>query len=132
MKEKTLWGIAVISLVLSGLSFLSSPTGAKVTSIFGANSGNMLAENYIPYVLYNAGYKSAKPIETTDDVVIGGGNLTVTTSNSATSTAEFGCLQMYATSTATAWKLQVVASSTQMAPGYNGLMLAKYGTCPSF
>lgn len=57
-------------------------------------------------------------------------NLKVTTTDAATSTIEVGCIQTYATSTATPWRSVVVASSTQMAPGYQGLMLAQYGKCP--
>ena len=59
MKEKILWGIAVVALVLSGLAFLGSAQGARIASNFGA-AGNLLAEQYIPYVLYNGGYNSAK------------------------------------------------------------------------
>lgn len=58
------------------------------------------------------------------------GDVSVTTSNTATSSIEVGCIQQYATSTATAWKFVIVASSTQIATGYNGLVYAKYGTCP--
>jgi len=58
----------------------------------------------------------------TDDAVISGGSLNVTTSNSATSTIIGGCFQFYATSTATAQKF--MASTTP------GIMYSSYGTCP--
>ena len=53
------------------------------------------------------------------------------TSDTATSSFKGGCIQTVATSTATPWKLLVVATTTQIAPGYNAVILAKYGTCPS-
>lgn len=37
----------------------------------GASSGNRNAEDYIPYVMYNGGYNSAKPIETSDTLTVG-------------------------------------------------------------
>lgn len=52
-----------------------------------------------------------------------GGTVTVTTSNTATSTLIAGCFQFYATSTATAHKFQ--ASTTP------GAMYSNYGTCPN-
>lgn len=52
-----------------------------------------------------------------------GGTVTVTTSNTATSTLTAGCFQFYATSTATAHKFQ--ASTTP------GTMYSTYGTCPN-
>jgi hypothetical protein len=67
----------------------------------------------------------------TSDETVSGGTLTLTTSNTATSTAIIGCVQQYATSTATPWKFVIVASSTQMAPGHQGLVYADYGSCPN-
>jgi len=59
----------------------------------------------------------------TGDLTVSGGTLTVTTSNTATSTITGGCFQFYATSTATAHKFQ--ASTTP------GIMYSQYGTCPN-
>ncbi len=42
-----------------------------------ATPGNLLAENYLPYVSENDGFKSANPIETSSDLTVGG-NLNVT------------------------------------------------------
>ncbi len=50
------------------------------------------------------------------------GNLTVTTTNTATSSLIVGCWQFYATSTATPQKYQ--ASTTP------GIMYSSYGSCP--
>ncbi len=62
-----------------------------------------------------------------------GETTTLTTANSATSTLIVGCIQMYATSTATAVNLQFHASST-LANSTNGatagLVVWKYGACP--
>lgn len=59
-KEKVLWGIAVVGLVLAIASYFWTPI-AYVNRSFGA-VGNLLAENYIPYVQYNQGYNSLKGI----------------------------------------------------------------------
>lgn len=69
----------------------------------------------------------------TDDATVSGGNLTVTTSNSATSTASLGCIQTTATSTATPVKVRFsIASTTLTTAGVtsNGLMAWSYGNCP--
>lgn len=72
---------------------------------------------------------------TQGDITIGGGLLTVTTSNSATSTAIIGCTQTYATSTATAISIvynSIGTSSTNMLNGQtaNGHVFWRYGSCP--
>ena len=66
-------------------------------------------------------------------------NATSTTSNAATSTLSVGCIQMYATSTATAVRLEFgvnnMASTTfrtgaPIAVGGGGQVVWVYGTCP--
>jgi hypothetical protein len=64
----------------------------------------------------------------TDDATVSGGTLTVTTSNTATSTIIGGCFQTYATSTQTPWR--GYASSTATIEGVDGVYLMQYGTCP--
>jgi len=125
MKEKILWGIAVVALVLSGLAFLGSVQGARIASNFGA-AGNLLAENYIPYVLYNGGYNSAK-----DLTLSGSGNtLKVTTGAAATSTVETGRIQTYATSSATKICLDFNTQATTTNAGTaNGVVTWLYGDC---
>lgn len=70
----------------------------------------------------------------TDDLTVSGGSFTLTTSNTATSSATIGCIQMYATSTATAWRLALssIASTTALHGGGNAdvAVMAQYGTCP--
>lgn len=62
-------------------------------------------------------------VSTSGDTTISGGTLNVTTANTATSTIVVGCIQTYATSTATAHRFQ--ASTTP------GIMYSAYGTCPN-
>lgn len=150
MKEKILWGIAVVGMVFGVWAFVSIPRTAKLPSGLGATAGNLLAEQYMPYVLYNGGYNSAKPIATSDtlavtgtsaltgDVTLGGGNgaLVVTTSNTATSTVQVGCISMYATSTATAVRMsfslpsQNAATTTTQGSASIGNVVWQYGSCP--
>jgi hypothetical protein len=135
MINKIILGVSVAVLIIVGLVAYSLSTRSEVT--VGA-AGGMLIENYIPAILYNDGYKSEREIvlsgangdlttgddlTVADDVTIGGGLLNLTTTNTGTSTLIVGCLQFYATSTATAHKFQ--ASTTP------GIMYSQYGTCPS-
>jgi len=71
----------------------------------------------------------------TGDVTLDGGSgaLTLTTSNTATSTAIIGCIQTYATSTDTAVRLELGSSSaatTTYGTAGIGLVAWRYGTCP--
>jgi hypothetical protein len=70
----------------------------------------------------------------TDDLTVNGSSFTLTTSNSATSTAIVGCIQMYATSTATAVRLTFAPSgnSTTTSQGAvsAGLVAYQFGSCP--
>lgn len=149
MKNKSLV-IAVVALVVAvvaGIIAVAVPKQESAEAV-GAIGTNAI-ENYVPAIKYNDGYYSELDITTTGTItgasISGavsastltttatstlGGNLVITTSNTATSTAIIGCIQSYATSTATPWRWLTVASSTQIAPGYNGLILAQYGNCP--
>lgn len=73
---------------------------------------------------------------TTGDATVSGGTLTVTSANTATSTAVVGCIQTYATSTATAVKLTLgkeasTATTTFYGGTSKGTLYWEYGTCPS-
>lgn len=61
-----------------------------------------------------------------------GGDIVVTTSNTATSTLTVGCIQMYATSTETALRLEFnTTNSTSTINGdSSGLVAWTYGSCP--
>ena len=142
MTNKLLIGGVVVAVVLSLFNFVRD-IGAPG---FGA-AGGLLAENYWPYLLYNDGYKSEKNIElsgangdittgddltVTDDLTVSGGTFTLTTSNSATSTAIIGCQQMYATSTATAVRLlfHSTTSPSVISGTASGFVAWGYGSCP--
>lgn len=74
-------------------------------------------------------------IDSTGDITASGGNLIVTTSNTATSTATIGCVQTYATSTDTAIRFGMDLTSTstasnQYGTAVGGLVTWGYGNCP--
>ena len=101
MKDKIIAVIAIISLTVSVLAFLRpapvpqyTPVPVPQTSVeqqkFGA-IGGMLAEQYIPYVRYNGGFKSELSLSigstTPKDIIqIGGGTCNLTKSGSPTQT----------------------------------------------
>lgn len=69
-----------------------------------------------------------------DALTLSNGPLVVTTSNTATSSATIGCVNTYATSTATAVKIfpgaiNASASSTYTS-GAAGFVIWAYGSCP--
>jgi hypothetical protein len=67
-----IWGAVVVVVATAiTLTILGLISGNGKNVNFGA-AGNLLAENYIPYVLYNQGYNSAKPIQTTSTLSISG------------------------------------------------------------
>ena len=71
-----------------------------------------------------------------DDAIVGGGNLTVTTTNAATSTTAVGCIQTVATSTATAVRIIIgsintTASSTWSTATNGGFVNWGFGSCPN-
>ena len=127
---------------------VSIVVAVKVFAPIQANTlgavGNQLIEQYDPYVRYNGGINSALPIQTSGTLTGGAltaaaatfsGNVTVTTSNSATSSATVGCVNTYATSTATAIKLfpgaiNASASTTYTGGTVGGFVVWAYGTCP--
>ena len=69
----------------------------------------------------------------TDGTLTVGGKTTITTSNTATSTLVVGCIQMYATSTATAVHLEFSTTTTLAAYSTSKIGHAvawRYGSCP--
>lgn len=68
MKEKIIPAIAVVALVLAGWAIVR--TGVFSSQSLGA-AGGLLAENYLPFMLYNGGFNTAKSIKTTGDLTIG-------------------------------------------------------------
>ncbi|MEK7180004.1 MAG: hypothetical protein AAB706_00855 [Patescibacteria group bacterium] len=144
MKNNVILVAVILALILSGVSFFRSDGNPP----FGA-AGGMLAENYWPYLLYNDGYKSENEIvlsgadgdittgddlTVTDDTTLSGGVVTVTTTNTATSSMTLGCIQTYATSTATAVRFVLSSAGTTTATfgagTASGGVSWQYGTCP--
>lgn len=134
MKDYIIGTVAVVALVVGVLALWGerqqSPSqefGAAPTAVVG----NLLAENYIPYVLYNGGYQSAKDISTTGSIF--GGSMTLSTAASTTlnvtttSTTQGSCLQWNATSSAT--KTYFVATTTN-AGALTLSLVGLFGTCP--
>lgn len=114
----------VVALVIGffgGTIYSSLHTSTVVGS--SAPTNGMLAENYDPYIRSEGGFLTNYPIQTNSDLTVKGGSLTVTSSNTATSTVVAGCYQFYATSTATS---QIFQASTTP-----GAMYSQYGMCPN-
>ena len=113
MNEKIIWVVAIIALVFSIWGLLSSskvepyipvpiPSPKDVAQTFGA-AGGMLAEQYIPYVRYNGGYKTELSFSvgstTPKDISnISGGTCNLSTGNT-TSAAQNGQAGTFAAST---------------------------------
>lgn len=141
MKENIIGAMAVIALI--GVIWLATTKGPSLVSNGSSNLGataatGMLAENYIPFVLYNNGYNSAKDVATTGGLygatITSTGTFTQTTANAATTTAALGCIQTTATSTATPIRF-VIGSTVQSTSTYQGTVSQgevawQYGTCP--
>ena len=125
--EKKLWMalIAVAIIAITGLFF------PLVQSQFGANGtrfpSGVSADSTSPVAgeLHGDDLTLDDDATVTDDVTINGGSLTVTTANTATSTAVVGCIQTYATSTATPVRLSATTTATG---GTEALFV--FGTCP--
>jgi hypothetical protein len=69
--------LSVIAIIVAGSALFvalstspEDPTAVLKKLPLGA-AGGLLAESYIPYVLYNGGYNSEKSIKTTGDLTVG-------------------------------------------------------------
>lgn len=127
-KQNIAIGIAVVALLVSsfGVFFKDS-----------TKLGAINVEDYVSVIKYE-GYNSTKPITLSGsdgDLTVGGGNVNFTTSNTATSSLIVGCIQTYATSTATPVIFQPTSNiGTASTTGANGLYFVaswKYGSCPA-
>lgn len=134
MNKNILLGIGVVVAIALSLFGLvrdnqSVPLGASGTRFPNGLSTDTTSPT--------AGQIRGTTFTLTGDAVLGGGNgaLTLTTSNSATSTAIVGCIQTYATSTATAIRqvYSTIATTSPTTAGSNtiGLVGWQYGTCPN-
>jgi len=100
--------IAIVALVLGGWAL--SRTGAFSNGVlkFGTatTATGMLAENYVPYVMYNNGYNSAKDIATTGNIngaigTFSGAFSAAATTLSGLLTTDAGELHSYSSATTT-------------------------------
>lgn len=112
--------VALVGVVLLGAVVLfSSGGGEKSPSAFGA-AGNLLAEQYDPYIMYNGGFTTGKEIKQTQ--------------TSGTSTLSVGCIEAFATSSATQVKIiynAIATSTTISGDTVAGHVLWGYGSCPN-
>lgn len=74
-KSSLLQWVGVVGFVISLIAcfWLYSLNHLKTNGTYGATTASgMLAENYIPYILYNGGYNSAKPVNLTSTLDVSG------------------------------------------------------------
>jgi hypothetical protein len=152
MINKIILAISVVILALLAFLALRPMVGSEVNGT--GTAGGLLIENYIPAILYNDGYKSEREIvlsgangdittgddlTVTDDLIISGGSINNTTTNTATSSFIGGCDQRYPTSTLTSIVLAYTSSyssTTTFPTGTNvdgatgGLVAWNFGSCP--
>ena len=69
---KSKFGLIVAGLFIVAIIGWFTPMLPKAKGVEGLNTVSMAAEDYNPYIMYNGGYYSAKPIETTSTLTVGG------------------------------------------------------------
>ena len=117
----------------------SSITTASTTHI--TTTGNLWVNGFATTTAATGAIATQGDLTVQGDGTVSGGTLTLTTTNAATSTAVIGCIQTYASSTATPIKQMFYASSTLGITGeiitagfgggtQQGLVLWGFGTCP--
>ncbi len=128
MNYKTI-GLAV-GLLLGVLAFFGIHLGGS-HSLFGAiQPSGQVETNTTWYTNGLFGGSAQQFLVDASGNVTTGKTLTVTTSNTATSTVTVGCIQSYATSTATSLALRFTASTTAPTNGSGVIPVVSYGTCP--
>lgn len=105
---KTIVGLVIALIVGFGAGYVLYHSPASQPSVAGASAGGKLIEQYDPYVRLNGGINTNLPI------TLGG-----------------GCIQTYATSTATSLALTFAASTTAPTNGSGVITVVSYGTCPN-
>jgi len=92
---------------------------------------------FLPTVSNVGGAVTPSDVRSTNYDFLTANGLTVNTSNTATSTTALGCVQVYATSTATASHLEFSTTTTlatfsggSAISGNGGAVAWKYGACP--
>jgi hypothetical protein len=139
MDYKTIggWAVAVVAGLLGVLAFLGVHLGSNAS--FGSITPvAQTAYNTIWYVNGLFGGSAQQfAVDASGNVTAGnltmGKTLTLTTSNTATSTATIGCVNTYATSTATAVKFTLssaLSATTTFSGTSAGYVTWSYGSCP--
>lgn len=113
-------GLAGAALIISSVALVGDNQPVDVEALLGGSTSDSWSVGGNLTVTGTSLLTGGTTI--TGDQVVSGGTLNVTTSNTATSTLVVGCIEFYATSTATAHKFQ--ASTTP------GAMVSVYGSCP--
>lgn len=120
-------GLFIAGVIVGLLFFAVSTGGGKLGGVYNQVAqyfyGGLYAGNSNQFSVSSLG-----AVSTSGDMTITGGTLSVPTSASATSTLVAGCVQTYATSSATVINLtyNTVATTTG-----NGFVLWSYGACPN-
>ena len=143
-----IFGVLFISLVADAVTTISTNIvtdgnlSATLATTTSATSTRALFGSDITGNTLSIGGSASTTINSAGNLLVIGSttlqrftftSATSTTSNSATSTLEVGCIQMYATSTATAVRFLFHASSTistTVTGTASGYLLWGYGTCP--
>lgn len=122
--------VAVLALILSLMSLVGGNQSAPAV----AGTTNLDTLELSEDLIVTDDITVLDDLTVTDDVTISGGSVTITTSNTATSTVILGCIQQYATSTATPIRFEI-STTTSLATysggsAPNGGVSWRYGTCP--
>lgn len=133
--NKLLTTLAILNIVLLGsiaYKMFASPSFGAATDCI---DNTCLTSLYVtPGTLAVAGQTTLAGANMSGDLTVSGGSLYVPTTANATSSATVGCIQTYATSSATAIKMvfNTSATSTSINGGtVQGVVLWQYGTCPN-
>lgn len=136
------------STVVGAFTVTGHSALTTASSTITSQTGNFLVNGYATTTALNGNIETAGTLTVTGastltgDATFSGGNgaITVTTTNAATSTISVGCLQMHATSTATAVHItfataQIATTTSQGGTGdttgtYGGVVVWRYGACP--
>lgn len=77
MTNRTATILALAALIISlGVGVFAVSHPAAVNKLGAA--GGLLAENYLPFIMYNGGFNTAKSIKTTGDLTVGSSGTAVT------------------------------------------------------
>lgn len=117
-------GLIVVAIIAIG-GYFYPQVGSKL--------GAILDTSYFDYfqASTSGGFKVGS-----NTIINGSGNISQPTTNTATSTATVGCVQTYATSTATAVRMtfslpsQNAATTTSQGGSSIGNVVWQYGVCP--